>query len=61
MLGNGELDDLLGARKPTSFGSSPHVKRVFPNFLEVEQEYYRGTGIFPIMHTMVLKESLCQE
>lgn len=61
MLEKGELDALLGARRPRSFGASPHLKRLFPNYRQMEQEYYRKSGIFPIMHTMVLKESLYRE
>ncbi|MFQ5851532.1 MAG: ABC transporter substrate-binding protein [Candidatus Binatia bacterium] len=61
MLEKGELDAVLSAERPRCFGSSPQVQRLFPNYREVEREYYRKTGIFPIMHTMVLKESLYQE
>ena len=61
MLDQGELDALLGARWPACFGVSPHIQRLFPNYREVEREYYLKTGIFPIMHTMVLKESLYEE
>ena len=61
MLEAGELDAFLGARWPGSFRVNPHIERLFPNYREVEREYYRKTGIFPIMHTMVLKEKLYQE
>ena len=61
MLQSGEIDAMIGARNPASLKVSPHVRRLFPNYRETERDYYRKTGIFPIMHTLVMKESLFRE
>ena len=58
MLESGALDALLGAHRPPCFGRSPRVQRLFPNPRETEREYFRKTGVFPIMHTLVIKETL---
>jgi 4,5-dihydroxyphthalate decarboxylase len=58
MLLNGELDAIYSASQPSCFGAAPHIRHLFPDFLAVEQDYYRRTRIFPIMHVVVLRREL---
>lgn len=56
MLAAGELDALLCAAPPTLFErGDPRVARLFPDYIEAEQQYFAKTGIYPIMHTVVIK------
>jgi 4,5-dihydroxyphthalate decarboxylase len=41
--------------------SAGQVRRLFPNFPAVEQEYYARHHAFPIMHTVVIKNALLAE
>lgn len=50
------LEALVSVMLPRALGTG--VRRLFPDFRQVETEYYRKTGIFPIMHTLVLKRHL---
>ena len=58
---SGELDAFIGARRPAGAGAARPVRRLFPDFRRVERAYFEKTGIFPIMHTVVLKEELARE
>lgn len=59
MLADGEIDMLHTARTPSTYHSEPSkVQRLFPDFVEVEQEYYRSTGIFPIMHIIAIRRDV---
>jgi 4,5-dihydroxyphthalate decarboxylase len=56
MLERGEIDALVSVMIPPTLGSS--VRRLFAEPRKVERDYYQRTGIFPIMHTFVLKTAL---
>lgn len=61
MLARGEIDALIGARRPASLDQSDDVIRLFPNYREAERNYFIETGMFPIMHTLVMTEQLFQD
>jgi 4,5-dihydroxyphthalate decarboxylase len=62
LLAAGELDAFVGARRPAAFGTGAgRVRRLFPDFRRAERAYFEKTGIFPIMHTVVLREELARQ
>lgn len=62
MLAAGELDAVIGARAPSCFlNGAPNVDRLFPDYPKVEEDYFRRTGIFPIMHCIGIRRSLAEK
>jgi 4,5-dihydroxyphthalate decarboxylase len=59
MLVTGEVDALITAQVPAPFVKrAPEVRRLFANPREAERDHFKRTGIFPIMHVMVIREEL---
>jgi 4,5-dihydroxyphthalate decarboxylase len=63
MLASGEIDALYSARMPSTFSlrRGAAVHRLFANYKVVEQEYYRQTRIFPIMHTVAIRRDVYEQ
>jgi ABC-type nitrate/sulfonate/bicarbonate transport system substrate-binding protein len=62
MLATGEIDALYSPRIPAPFAAGdPRVRRVFPDAVAAEKEYYAATGIFPIMHVVAVRRDVYEQ
>jgi 4,5-dihydroxyphthalate decarboxylase len=62
MLANGDIDCALIARPPDCFRQGhPDVVRLFPDYWQMEEAYYKKTKVWPIMHIIVMKKAVLDE
>lgn len=57
LLDEGHIDAIIGTSLPDARHHNPDIRRLFPNFREIEKDYYRRTGIFPIMHLVAIRRA----
>ena len=61
MLLSGKIDVLFHAAQPKAFAEgNPAISRLFLDSRKTEQEYFKKTGIFPIMHSVGVKRDLLE-
>jgi 4,5-dihydroxyphthalate decarboxylase len=62
LLAANEIDCAIIARPPNCFlEGHPDIVRLFPDYLEMEEEYYERTKVWPIMHIIAMKKSIVEE
>lgn len=62
MLAAHEIDCAIIARPPTCFlEGHPDVRRLFPDYVEMEEAYYARTRVWPIMHILAMKRSIVDQ
>ncbi len=62
LLEEGKIDAFISPNVSRAiFRGSKKVKRLFPDYFEVEKDYYKRTGIYPMMHVEVIKDSILEK
>ena len=61
MLAEGEIDAFQGPRVPSSFVPGGNVRRLFPDPVAAEKQYFAETAIFPIMHAVVVRRDVYEQ
>ena len=62
MLAAGELDAMIAAQAPSAFSrGAPNVARLWPDFRAAEEDYFKRTALFPIMHLIGIRRSLVEQ
>ncbi|MPZ86405.1 MAG: 4,5-dihydroxyphthalate decarboxylase [Actinophytocola sp.] len=59
LCADGDLDGLIYPELPSQLAGGG-LRRVFTDTKRAEQDYFRETGIFPIMHVLVIRTALVQ-
>lgn len=54
----GEIDAILGTFVDEACRRHPEIVRLFPDYRARERDYFARTGVFPIMHLVVMRRDL---
>lgn len=60
LLAEGAIDGIIAPRAPSCFGQVPEVGWLYPDPTAAAADYFRRTGIFPIMHLLGLRRELAE-
>lgn len=61
MLASGEIDCVITARPPRCFlEGHPDIVRLFPDFRDMEEEYYTRTKVWPVMHLITMRKAVLE-
>ena len=52
------VDATLGTSLPEAIRHNPDIARLFPDYEQLEKEYYKRTRIFPIMHLVAIRKDV---
>ncbi len=58
LLADGAVDAIIASRAVEGLGKNPDIVRLIPDFRAAEKDYYRRTGVFPIMHLVVIRQDV---
>lgn len=62
LLDRGEIDGFMGPRPPSAkVLANPNIGWLFDDPTAVAKDYYRRTGIFPIMHVVGVRKTLAEQ
>jgi 4,5-dihydroxyphthalate decarboxylase len=55
------VDATLGTSLPEAILTNPDIARLFPNYVELEKEFYQRTKIYPIMHLVAIRKDVYEK
>jgi 4,5-dihydroxyphthalate decarboxylase len=61
LVSRGEVDALIYPETPDVLGEPGGLRRLLPDSRAAEIEYFKSTGVFPIMHTVALRREIVDE
>jgi 4,5-dihydroxyphthalate decarboxylase len=61
LLGEGAIDGFIAPRPPSLPRGTPHIGWLFADPVAAATDYYKRTGIFPIMHLVGVRRELAEQ
>jgi 4,5-dihydroxyphthalate decarboxylase len=61
LLAEGAIDGFIAPRPPSLPRNTPNVGYLFPDPIKAAQDYFKRTGIFPIMHLVGVRRSIVEQ
>ena len=61
LIESGDIQAIIGSNLPKALKRNPDVVRLFPDYRAQEQDYYKRTKIFPIMHLIVIRNDVYEK